>query len=129
MSSGRSRSGGRETVGGLEEARFGLVGVGEGATLEAEELGLEQGFGDGGAVDADEGALATGAFPVDQEDRWEAPGRRLMTEELAELDPDGDDAGALAEQLSQQRHGAYPTPILLWSTDWSTTVDFHLSRR
>ena len=61
-------------VGALEKAGLGLAGVGEGATLEAEELGLEQGFGDGGAVDADEGALATGAFPVDQARNEPLPG-------------------------------------------------------
>jgi hypothetical protein len=38
-------------VGRLEEARFGLAGIGEGAALEAEQLGLEQGLGDRGAVD------------------------------------------------------------------------------
>ena len=61
-------------MGALEKAGLGLAGVGEGATLEAEELGLEQGFGDGGAVDADEGALATGAFPVDQARNEPLPG-------------------------------------------------------
>jgi hypothetical protein len=35
----------------LEETRLGLAGIGEGATLEAEQLGLEQGLGDRGAVD------------------------------------------------------------------------------
>ena len=41
-------------VGGLEQASLGLVSIGESAPLEAEQLGLEERLGNGGAVDADE---------------------------------------------------------------------------
>ena len=50
----------------------------------------------------------------------------VLTVSLPPLRERTEDIPPLAEQLSQQRHGAYPTPISLWSTDWSTTVDFHL---
>ena len=41
-------------MGRLEQARLRLMGVGEGAPLEAEQFGLEQSLGNGGAVDRDE---------------------------------------------------------------------------
>ncbi len=41
-------------MGGLEQARLGVVGIGEGAPFEAEQFGLEQSLGNGGAVDRDE---------------------------------------------------------------------------
>ena len=44
----------RAAVGGLEEPRLGLARVRERAALEAEQLRLEQGLGDRGAVDVDE---------------------------------------------------------------------------
>jgi len=48
-------------VGELDSPLFGGEGAGEGALLVAEKLGLHEGFGQGGAVDADEGAVALGA--------------------------------------------------------------------
>jgi hypothetical protein len=45
----------------LEEARFGPFGIGEGASLEAEQLRLQQRLRDGGAVDLDKRPLRTGA--------------------------------------------------------------------
>jgi hypothetical protein len=38
-------------MGRLEEARLGLARIGEGPALETEQLGLEQGLGDRGAVE------------------------------------------------------------------------------
>src|SRR5687767_8708015 len=52
-------------VGELELAELALLGAGEGAALVAEELGLEELEGQGGAVDLDEGALAAGGAVVD----------------------------------------------------------------
>ncbi len=46
--------------GRLEEARLGALRIGEGAGLEAEQLGLEHGLGNGGAVDVDERAAPPG---------------------------------------------------------------------
>ena len=55
----------RAAVGGDEEARVRLHGAGEGAADVAEELALEQGIGDGAAVDGHEPAVAAGARHVD----------------------------------------------------------------
>ncbi len=41
----------RATVGFLEAAGAGLAGTGEGTDFVAEQLGVEQGFGKGGAID------------------------------------------------------------------------------
>jgi hypothetical protein len=51
-------------VGELEQARLGLAGVGEGPALLAEELRLEQCFGNRRAVEVDEGPVPSGAGPV-----------------------------------------------------------------
>jgi hypothetical protein len=98
-------------MGHLEETWLGLARVGEGATLEAEELGLEQVLGNGGAIHIDEGAIAAGAFSMNQAREqtfactgfalkhhgWKAAGPLPMTEELAELGTDLDHSGALAD--------------------------------
>ena len=48
----------RAAVGLLELADAPGDGAGEGALLVAEQLGFQQGLGDGGAVDGDEAGLA-----------------------------------------------------------------------
>ena len=114
-------------VRGLEKTRFGVVRPGEGAPLEAEQLGLEQGCGDRGAIDIDEGALAAWAFAMDQsreeslagtgftlqEHRRRTPARlSIMAEKLAELRADGNGRRTLADQFRQQRrHGRDRTPV------------------
>ena len=48
-------------MGRLEESRLGLARIGEGATLEAEQLGLQQRLGNGFAVDHDKRSAGAGA--------------------------------------------------------------------
>src|SRR5262249_38622703 len=56
----------RAAVGELEAADLLSDGVGEGSSLVAEELALEEGRWDGGTVDLDEGSLAAPAPVVDR---------------------------------------------------------------
>ena len=108
----------------LEQAGFGLTRVGEGSALEAEELGLEEGLGNRGAVDLDERPRCAGAGPVkgasqeplaraglpqDQERRKPAP-LDPVREQPPHRIPDGLDRRTLPEQLRQGRHGGYSTP-------------------
>src|SRR5690606_33971321 len=55
----------RAAVGLLEPAGLGAGGAGEGALLVAEQLGLDQRFGEGAAVDRHEGTVAALAETVD----------------------------------------------------------------
>ena len=52
-------------VGGFEESFLHLLGVGECAFFVAEEFGFHESFGNGGAVDGDEGLFLARAFVVD----------------------------------------------------------------
>jgi hypothetical protein len=61
----------RAAVGGREEPGLPLIGVGEGAPLEPEHLGLQQGLRNGGAVDSHEPPARAGTGPM--EDRREQP--------------------------------------------------------
>src|SRR5262245_2991396 len=95
---------------GLDEPGLGAARVGEGPALVAEELGLEQGLGNGGAVDVDERAgaprpslvdrpgeqaLARPGFAQDQD--WGQPARAFLTgQEAGHLSPDRLDPRALA---------------------------------
>src|SRR5262245_38310397 len=103
-------------MGHLEEPGLCEPGVGEGPAFVAEQLGLEQVFGNRGTVYVDEGTARAGASPVnrageeplagpglatDQECR-RAPGRGLQ--DLLDPLPQGDDAGALADDLGQGVH-------------------------
>ncbi len=47
----------RAIVGRFDHAGFGGIGAGEGALFVAEEFRLHQGFGQGGAVEADDGVI------------------------------------------------------------------------
>ena len=53
------------TVGGKEVTEFLALGSGEGPALVAKELRLDQGGGDGGAVDGNERPIGAGAGGVD----------------------------------------------------------------
>ena len=114
----------RAAVRGLEQAGLGLAGVGERALLEAEELRLEQGLGDGGAVDVDEGTARARPVPVHQlgqetlaraglaqdEDRGQpARGLALVPEQPADLLAHAGDPGTVAQEPRQGRHRA-PNP-------------------
>src|SRR5262249_54736620 len=86
----------------LQQTGLRLLGVREGPSLEAEQLGLQQRPRDGRAVDADEGTSGTRARPVkhaghqaladprlaEQEDRHRAAGLSLALEEALERLPD-----------------------------------------
>ena len=52
-------------VGLLEAADAAGLGAGEGAAFVAEQFAFQQGFGDGGAVDGDEGRFGAVAVLVD----------------------------------------------------------------
>ena len=111
----------RAAVGCLEETRLGLAGVGEGAALVAEQLGLEERLRNGRAVDVDERPPGAGAGPVDRpgqeplagpglpadQEGWEPTASGLTRQEAPELLPDGNDAGALAHHLGQELHGCH----------------------
>ncbi|MCI0546487.1 MAG: hypothetical protein L0027_04310 [Candidatus Rokubacteria bacterium] len=99
-------------LGELEQAGLPLPRVGERPPLVAEQLGLEQGLGDRGAVHGNEGAvgartravndarhqpLARAGLAEDQDGR-KPPGRPLALDELLYRFPDGDDPFALADQ-------------------------------
>ena len=114
----------RAAVGRLEETGLGLTRIGEGPALEAEQLGLEEGVGNRGAVDLDERSRRAGAGPV-QGAREEPLARAGLPQDQerrkpAALDPvredpphripDGLDCRTLPEQLRQGRHGGYSTP-------------------
>ena len=107
------------TVGDLEESGLGLARVGERAALEAEQLGLDQGLRDGGAVDVHERRAGAAARPVDgrgqqplagsglaenQDRRQSAAGSRRRSEEPTDLLADRDDGWALAQELPQSGH-------------------------
>ena len=91
-------------VGGLEEAGLGAAGIGEGAALEAEELGFEQGVGDGGAVDVDEGAVVAGAGVVDEAGDQALAGAGLAVEE------DGGEAAAGSRRAASRARSGRAAP-------------------
>jgi hypothetical protein len=108
----------RAPVRRVKEPGLGVASVRERAPLEAEQLGLEQGFRDRRAVDVHKGAappgpqtmhepgdqpLAGAGLALDQ-DRGQAPARRLAFQELAQLPPDDVDGRALSEQFRQPFH-------------------------
>jgi hypothetical protein len=109
----------RPAMRGLQQPRLGVSGVGEGAPLKAEKLRLEQRFGDGGAVEGDEGAFAPGPGPVQlarqqslaaagltqDQDCGRAP-RADLAEEPVDLLPEGQDRGAVPQDLAEWSHGA-----------------------
>ena len=121
-------------MGRLEEPRLGLPRVREGPALEAEELGLEQGLGDGRAVDLDEGAMCAGTGAVNHaskqtlararlalnEDGREPPRVRLALQQPPDLRTDGLDSRTVADQLGQKVHETCILPAIGGSCS-----DFH----
>ena len=90
-------------VGLLELADPAAVGAGEGALLVAEELALQEGLGDGGAVDGQEGGLAAEAVLID------GPGDQFLAGPALAGDQDGHVlAGGAADGLVDRLHGGRP---------------------
>ena len=81
-----------------------LVGAGEGAALVAEELGLEELEGEGGAVDLDEGALAAGGAVVD------GAGDELLAD--AGLAPDEDGGIGVGDLIDHFLDGLHARAVL-----------------
>ena len=92
-------------VGHLEAAAAALGGAGEGALGVAEELALEEGGGDGGAVEGDEGAVGAGAPAVDRAGEALLAGAGLAEEEHGGVG-DGDLAGLGGEGPDLRALGA-----------------------
>ena len=69
------------TVGSLEETGLGTAGIGEGAALEAEQLGFEQGLRDCSAVDVHEGTLPARARAMEDASDQALAGAGLALEE------------------------------------------------
>ena len=89
-------------VGGFEEAGLLHFCVGEGAPFVAEEGALDEGLGDGGAVDFDEGLFAARAAGVDGAGDEVFAGSRLTGDE----DGGGIDALEPLEGVEEGEHAA-----------------------
>jgi hypothetical protein len=108
----------RPPVGGLEQTGLRLARLGEGAALVAEQLRLEQGFGDGRAVHVDEGPAGPGAHAVEQpghqplagpglagdEHRWRAGRGPARLHQAPDAGAQGLDGRAGADQLAELVH-------------------------
>src|SRR5262249_22644908 len=102
----------------LEEARLGLLRIGERAALEAEELRLHERLGDRRAIDVDERSGAPRSVTVNQvreqtlsrarlaldENRREPARPVAVCYELTDLLSDWHDSGRLARQFSTRVH-------------------------
>ena len=108
----------RAGVGGLEQSRLRLPGIGESAALETEHLRLEQGGGKGRAIDLHEGpvgaraarlerareqTLARARLPLNENGRKP---RVAVLQELSRFRAEGGHGRAVAEQLGQGLHRA-----------------------
>ena len=105
-------------VGRLEEPGLRAAGIGEGAALETEQLGLEERLGNGRAVHVHEGPGVAGAAAVDEPGHQPFPGAglaldqdgrkaaraRLPGEKPADVVLDRLEGGALADQFAQDIH-------------------------
>jgi hypothetical protein len=101
----------RPAVGDLEESDLRLLGVGECSALVAEQLRLEQGLGDGCAIDVNEGAAGARTRPVQPpseetlacprftvyENGREAAGLGLVMKQPPDLFPEGLDPRAVPD--------------------------------
>src|SRR6476646_9705070 len=103
---------------GLEQARLGLTCVGKGPALEAEELRLDQVFGNRRAIDLDQGhvppdaglvqdphqqALASSRLAQD-EDGWQTCGATLAGQKSLQLCADRNNSAAAPGQLVEETH-------------------------
>ncbi len=88
-------------LGLFESADAACDGAGEGAAFVSEEFGFEEGFGDGGAIDGDEGGLGAVAVLVEGAGDEFLAGTGLATDE----DIDGL-CGDAADFLVDVAHGA-----------------------
>ena len=130
----------RAPVSRLEQPRFGFTGVGEGAPLVAEQLGLQERLGDRRAVDRDERAtlsrpcvvespceqsLAGPGLAEDQDGR-KATCLRLALQKMLDLLSNGNEPRTVTDQLGKWRHGARILRRFnhLW---WIFTTSFHAS--
>ncbi len=123
----------RAAVSRLEQPRLGLAGVREGAALEAEKLRLDEGLGDGRAVDVDERAACPRPHPVQDAGDETLAAPRLAQEEhgrqavppgvashhAPDTLPDGLDRGALTQEARQFVGGAGPLHRATHPTRWS----------
>ena len=89
----------RAARGLLEKPLAVAVGVGEGALAMPEQLGLEQGVGDGAAVDGDEGPAVARREPVDGAGDQLLAGARLAVDEHRGLE-----LGDLAHGAEEVEH-------------------------
>ena len=85
----------------------------------AEQLGLQQRFGDRGAIEVDERGACTRSGPVHEarqkslagprlaldQNRREAPGILMALQKDASLLPEGDDLGIVPDQVVEGVHG------------------------
>ena len=112
----------RPAIGRLEESRLGLPRVGEGAALEAEQLGLEQRLGNGRAVDVHERPAPPGAVAVnglgqepfacsglaqDEDRRQPAARAHGRAEQATGLSAHLGDRRAVAQESAQTVHGLH----------------------
>src|SRR5262249_27127247 len=139
----------RPMVRGLEEPRLGAARVRERSALVAEQLGLEESLGDGGAVDVHERPVGARPQAMDEAGDQALAGSRLALyqdgrhpaasvgtpEEPADIVPHRLDGGALTKNLVKPCHVApicpggqitefttSPTPDL---SSPAETVDLH----
>ena len=111
----------------LDQPRFGLTSVGEGAALVAEEFRFQKGLRNGRTIDVDEAVvaarpgvmkrarqqpLACSGLPEDQDGRQMARAR-LTSQQLRDLFAECRNPRALAfESLQRDRHRLHPTYAL-----------------
>ncbi len=144
----------RAAVGRLEQPGLRLARVRECPALEAEQLGLEQGLGEGGAVDGDERLLRAGpllvehaceqtlahpGLPLDEQRRQPPPIGGVLEQPSGTL-PERDDAGRVAEERGKRAHrcrhltpvrsaGAPPRHSTLPHPNWGFPHRAHPDRR
>ena len=103
-------------VGRLEEARLGLLGIGEGAALEAEQLALEHRLRDRRAVEIDERPGRAWAGAMDQ------PGQLRLAGAGLALDQDGREPPEPRHALEQSLNSRRSAPIALLSPTSSSSA-------
>ena len=113
----------RAVMGRFDQSLLGGPGVGERSALETEELRLQEGVGDRGAVDIDEGPAprrplrwsrpATNPFPVPVSPRSRIGGRRPVLgdpRQAPDLPTQCVERSALADELGERKASGHFTP-------------------